>query len=263
MIAGISTACFYPMYTEEALFQLARQGVAAAEVFLNSQSELEPAYLKELRRVADAAGVRLLSVHPFTSGMEPMLFFSGYQRRFADGRELYRSYYRAANILGAGMVVFHGNIAQFRMEREDYFQRFGILMADAAREGVELCHENVSRCTGRSPDFFLDMARYLPESRYVFDVKQAVRAGEDVFEFAEAMGKRVAHVHISDHNVDHDCMVLGQGVFHTREFLSYLRSQGFDGGVIVELYRENFGDVVELYESYQHLCREISTVAQS
>lgn len=260
MIAGISTACFYPMVTEEALALLAEKGVAATEIFLNSSSELAPAYLKELRQMADAAGVRLLSVHPFTSGMEPMLFFSGYQRRFEDGRDYYRRYYQAANILGAEIVVFHGNIAQFRMKREEYFDRFGILLADARKEGAEICHENVSRCTGRSPDFFLDMTRCLPDARYVFDVKQAVRAGEDVFEFVEAMGKRVAHVHISDHNVDHDCMSIGKGVFHIPEFLSYLHSQDFGGGVIVELYRENFSGIVELFEGYQQLCSDISTL---
>lgn len=259
MVTGISTACLYPMPTEEALSVLAERGVRAAEVFINSHTELEPGYLRNLRKIADDAGLRILSVHPFTSGMEPMLFFSEYHRRFEDGRDFYRTYYRAAQILGAEIVVFHGNIAQFRMEKQEYFRRFDILLQDAHREGVWLCHENVSRCTGRTPEFYREMSRALPDARYVLDVKQAVRAGEDVFEFAEAMGRRIVHVHISDHNKEHDCMSIGAGVFHIPEFLSYLHSLGFSGGVIVELYRENFRDLVELFGGYQQLCMDVST----
>lgn len=261
MLAGISTSCFYPMHTENALTILAERGIVSTEIFINCQSELETGYLRKLRRIADSGGVKILSIHPFTSSMEPLLFFSEYRRRFEDGREYYRAYYEAAEILGAEIVVFHGNIAQFRMEREEYFHRFGTLMEDAGRHGVRLCHENVSRCTGRSPDFFAEMSRCLPEARYVFDIKQAVRAGEDVFEFAEAMGKQIAHVHISDHSSKQDCLPVGKGVFHIPEFLSYLKTQGFQGGVIVELYRENFMDFVELYEGYQQLYQYISTIA--
>lgn len=261
MYPGISTACLYPMETEKALRMLAEKGVEAAEVFINSQSELAPGYLRELRRVADSFGMRLLSLHPFTSGMEPMLFFSTYHRRFEDGRNFYRTYYQAASILGADIVVFHGNIVQFRMELGEYFDRFGVLMEDARKEGCLLCHENVSRCTGRSPLFFREMAKQLPDARFVFDVKQAVRAGEDVFEFVEEMGERIAHVHISDHTPQEDCLPIGKGVFHIQEFLSYLGSIGFSGGVIVELYRENFGEFVELLRGYQQLCAYLSTGA--
>lgn len=261
MLAGISTACFYPMQTEKALAILAERHVSAAEVFINSHSELEEGYLLRLRRMADDAGIRLLAVHPFTSGMEPMLFFSKYSRRFEDGRDYYRKYYQAANILGAEIVVFHGNIAQFHMEIDEYFRRYDILLHDAAVMGVELCHENVSRCMGRSPVFFRDMARSLPHARFVLDVKQAVRAGEDVLAFVESMGKRIAHVHISDHNPEQDCLSIGRGVFHIPQFLSSLRLQGFAGGVVVELYRENFSGIVELFDGFQQLSRYISTVA--
>lgn len=261
MTAGISTACFYPMNTEDALAILAGKGVRAAEIFLNSHSELEPEYLLRLRKLADAAGMRLLSVHPFTSGMEPMLFFSDYERRFEDGREYYRRYYQAANLLGADMVVFHGNIAQWRMEMRDYCHRFAALMGDAKAEGVMLCHENVSRCTGRSPGFYREMSHMLPGARYVLDVKQVIRAGEDVFAFVEAMGKHIAHVHISDHTAEQDCLSIGKGTFHISQFLSSLAAKGYGGGVMVELYRENFRDIVELIEGYQQLSREISTIS--
>ena len=42
MIFGISTACFYPELTEKAAEWLAAAKIPAAEVFLNSPSELAP-----------------------------------------------------------------------------------------------------------------------------------------------------------------------------------------------------------------------------
>lgn len=41
MSVGISTACFYPAATEEALRCVAEAGAKVTEVFFNSPSELE------------------------------------------------------------------------------------------------------------------------------------------------------------------------------------------------------------------------------
>lgn len=261
MIAGVSTACFYPEETESALAALAEGGVAATEIFLNCASELDPAYLRDLRRTADDAQMQILSVHPFTSGMEPMLFFSSYARRYADGREFYRRYWQAANILGAQIVVFHGCGVKKPVTMSEYVERYGTLLEDAKREGVTLCHENVTRCMSRSADFFRELSRQLPQARYVLDVKQAVRAGEDVFALAQAMGERILHVHMSDHNAGRDCLSIGEGVFNISKFLLLLDSLGFDGGAVVELYRENYHGLVELLAGYQRLCGYISTLA--
>ena len=58
MVAGISTASYYPEVPEFALKRMAVLGVKAAEVFINAPSELEKPYLRELRRIADRGGVR-------------------------------------------------------------------------------------------------------------------------------------------------------------------------------------------------------------
>lgn len=106
VLAGLSTACFYPELTERGLMFAASIGAQAAEVFFNAPSELTDSFVRELRRIADGSGTRILSVHPFTSGLEPLLFFSGYRRRFCDGVELYKRYFHAANLLGANLLVF-------------------------------------------------------------------------------------------------------------------------------------------------------------
>ena len=259
MLAGISTACMYPQYTEISMRQLADMPVQCTEVFINCAQELHIPYLHELRRIARDGGVRILSLHPYTSGMEPMYFFSQYDRRFEEGREIYKRYYEAAGELGADIVVFHGGHRGVHMEPAQYFERFGRLLQDARAQGVELCHENVARCTSHTPSFFTALSAVLPEARFVFDVKQAVRAGEDPIAFAQVMGRKIRHVHISDHAPHKDCLPPGAGVFNIGELLNLLRRNAFSGGVIVELYRENFGDFVELKAAYQLLCTEIST----
>lgn len=259
MTPGISTACFYPEHTEDALLRLAERGVEAAEVFFNCLGEASAQNASRLRKIADGGGTRILAVHPFTSGMEPMLFFSRYDRRFLEGRDLYLRYCEAANILGARILVFHGGFRQTPVTREEYFERFGRLAEDLAAEGVDLCHENVDRCTGWQPDFFRGMKKALPDAGFVLDVKQCVRAGVGIFEMADAMAGHLRHLHISDNTPEAECLPPGTGTFNIAELLFKLRKNAHDAGVIVELYRENFGEDVEIFASYQHLCRILST----
>ncbi|WRS28180.1 sugar phosphate isomerase/epimerase [Oscillospiraceae bacterium MB08-C2-2] len=258
MLPGVSTACLYPQELESALRKLANISVKATEVFINSFSELEEPFLKRLRSIADSGGTQVLSVHPFTCGLEPMLFFSGYDRRLEDGREFYKKYYQAACILGAKLVMFHGNYRTTPIPREKYFSRYQLLMEDAAAFGVELCHENVSRCAGYDPSFFSEMKKCLPDAGFVLDLKQCIRSGVAFPDMISAMGDGVRHIHISDHDQNHDCMLLGRGQLDLPNFIDSVAKNGFDGGIIVELYRENFGDFVEIKQCYQHLFNHLS-----
>lgn len=263
MMTGISTACLYPLITEEALKTLISIGVESVELFVNCNYEISPSMLREIRAIADGSGVKILSLHPWHGPIESIMCFSRYERRFQEGLELYKKYYQAANMLGAELVVFHGGARAAGIEYAEYFDRFGRMVEDSIANGSCLCQENVSRCTSWSPDFFREMAKALPDAEFVFDIKQAIRAGADVFEFAEAMAGRIKHVHFSDNDEAHDCLPPGKGTFNTREFLSLITKNGFDGGVIVELYRENFGEIVELSQGYQHLFTYVSTALKN
>lgn len=263
MTPGISTACLYPLYTEEAFKAIAQHKVEAVEVFINCAEEISPSYLNSLRVSALGYGVKILSLHPYMSAMESMFFFSDYERRFLEGQELYKKYYEAANLLGANAVVFHGCAYPVKIGYDEYFDRFGRLLEDSIAHGSMLCHENVSRCTSRDSRFFKALKKALPKAEFIFDVKQAVRAGEDVNEFAKTMSGRIRHIHFSDHCSGSDCLPPGKGSFNIRYFLERIRAEGFDGGVIVELYRENISGIVELLAGYKHLCTQISTVLKS
>ena len=107
MSVGISTACFYPAATEEALHCVAEAGAKVTEVFFNSPSELEPDFLRRISSIASDSGIRIRSIHPFTSFAEGYILFSQYERRFDDYREFYKKYYAAASVIGAKIVVLH------------------------------------------------------------------------------------------------------------------------------------------------------------
>ena len=81
---GISSATFYPMLTEDAIDQIIKLGYRKAEIFLNSECEFTPDYIHELHSRLDAGGVEVISVHPYTSAIEALFFFTAYPRRAND-----------------------------------------------------------------------------------------------------------------------------------------------------------------------------------
>ncbi|MBR5559675.1 MAG: sugar phosphate isomerase/epimerase [Oscillospiraceae bacterium] len=253
MQLGISTSCYYPRTTEESLRILLDAGVKTLEVFFNSHSELEPEYLLQLRAMANEAGAKIVSVHPYTSGMEGILFFSDYDRRFADSREYYKRYYQAANILGARIVVFHGGYKHQVMAVEEYAHRIDILDTDARKAGVCLAQENVERNMSRSPGFLRQLYQLRPQQRFVFDLKQAIRAEQDPLEVLEAMGGGVVHLHLSDHLPGHDCLPPGMGETDFAPLFAQAAAQGFAGSAVIELYRKNFEDQHQLDKGLEYL----------
>ena len=69
MNIGISTASFYPMLLEDGINIAADLGYRRVEMFLNSESEYDPAFCKERRRQLDDLGIEVISMHPYTSAM--------------------------------------------------------------------------------------------------------------------------------------------------------------------------------------------------
>ena len=181
------------------------------------------------------------------------MFFSSYYRRFQDGIEIYKRFFHAANLLGANILVFHGDRRGSNLPRNQYFDLFGELMEAGKRMGITVAQENVPRCASWCPDFFREMAVYLPEARFVLDLKQVIRADVSLEEMLEAMGHRIIHVHISDHRPGQDCLPIGKGDLDLKDLHQKLQSLGFQGNILLELYRDNYGEYKELLESYQVL----------
>ena len=69
---GVSSACFYPMETLCAVRQLCAWKIPNIEIFFNSPRELKEEYVQKLHQLCQQSGTQVVSVHPFTSGIEPL-----------------------------------------------------------------------------------------------------------------------------------------------------------------------------------------------
>lgn len=246
---GISTACLYPQETERSLELLLQQGFRQFEFFFNSASELKPGYLREILRQMEPYGAKAVSLHPYSSGIESTLFFSAYERRFADSVELYKTYFEAAAVLNAPIVVLHGDKAQVLSE-EQSFERFGRLAREAGRFGVRLAQENVRSRRCASSAVVARMREYLgADAAFVLDLKQAIMAGEDPLAMCRAMGDRLCHLHLNDYSAQNPCILPGQGGMDYAALFRQLDKQNFSGSAVIEVYRESFGEPEELWKS--------------
>jgi len=239
------------METEKALETLGKLGVRTVEIFFNAPSELQPEFLAKLKAIAQQYALKIIAIHPYSSGFEPFMFFTNYERRFQDAMVMYEDYYRAANDLGAKIVVLHGDRKEGQLPDEVYYDRFGEMFLHAKQNGVILAQENVERCRSRSSSFIRRMYEYLGDNvRFVLDLKQAVRSGEDIFTMCNAMDKGIVHLHLSDNCAQGDCLPPGSGTFDFAALKQHLKSHGYMGSGVIELYRNNYKTTANLYESY-------------
>ncbi|MBR0140961.1 MAG: sugar phosphate isomerase/epimerase [Ruminococcus sp.] len=252
MKAGVSTACLYPMPVEESLYQLAVNGVANVEIFINTHSELKKDFACNIADILKRFDVKCRAVHPFTCELEPLMFFSEYERRMDDILEYYRLYFSFMNIVGADIFVFHG--AKGNITKELYCERYSRLFSLGKEYGVRVAVENVSRCRSSSSAFIRDIAKMLGNDfSFVLDTKQAIRSGETPFAFVEAAGKSLEHIHISDSGELGDCLPVGKGNFRFRQFFDKVNSVNPDASVILELYRNGFRGISDLVSGYNIL----------
>ncbi|MGI6180446.1 MAG: sugar phosphate isomerase/epimerase family protein [Agathobaculum sp.] len=259
MRLGVSTACFYPQPLEEILPVLSGMGVRAAEIFFNTESEFEPRFYERLGAQAAQLGLDIVSIHPYTSLMEGLLFFSDYRRRLEDGLTQYRRYFACAAALGARCLTFHGERDMGPPDTPERWARkcaaYRRLCALADEYGVKVAQENVAWCRSRHPDYIRALYRDVPELRYTLDIKQAHRAGQDWRVLMDAMGDRLINVHINDFSKEQSCMLPCSGMMDYTAFFSRMHRLGYDGHALVEVYRSNFGEAEELRRSVCALSR--------
>lgn len=259
MRVGISTACFYPQPLEESLQILAGLGVHAIEIFFNTESEFSPRFYEGLGAEARSLGLEVVSVHPYTSLMEGMLLFSDYARRTEDGMLQYQRYFECAAALGAQYFTFHGERDMGHADDPARWERkcaaYRRLCALASACGVTLAQENVAWCRSHDPAFIHALYRDVPELRYTLDIKQAYRAGHNWRDFLNAMGDRLVNVHINDFSAEQSCLLPGDGTMDYADFFSRLRSIGYNGHTLIEVYRNNFREPAEIERALRVLGR--------
>ncbi len=254
----------YPELTEEVLYNYAVNGIAHVEIFFNSDCELHPAFVANLKEIMDRYDMTCRSVHPFSCPAEPIMLFSQYERRVADMLDYYQKVFEAAQRLGAEYFILHGNYLSTEVSPEFYCERFQRLAETAERYHVTVLQENVSRCQAGSLRFMREMSKLLgKQAKFVLDIKQAVRSGESPMNILHMLGSHIVHVHMSDHSEKGDCLLLGTGNFRIRNFLEVLYGYHPESSVMLELYRNNFRGISDLVSNYRMLRSMISGIEKN
>lgn len=256
MAVGISSSCYYPLETERALQRLADAGIRDTEIFFNAQCETHGAFLKTICDVVRQGSLSVHAVHPYCSFAETHLLFSPYKRRMLDGIEVYKGLCDAANTLGAKYLIVHGEKEPFRISDDEYIERFARLEEIVRAEGICLTQENVVHFRSQTTQFLEKMRSGMGEHFHMtFDVKQAVRSGQDPLDFAKRFSDSIVHVHISDHGDKGDCLPPGKGSFSFESLFSLLCRAGYRGQYMIELYRSSYTDEAELLDCYKKVSK--------
>lgn len=263
MDIGASTACLYPLETEKALYELAIRDIKNMEIFINSVDELDGEIYADIRKTIADYNISVKSFHPFSSPMESLFLFSDYQRRTDYLIDMYKRYFERLSELGAKFFILHGAIISSNVPDDRYLERYLKLYRTAQEFGVTVLQENISYCKSCELDFLKKMSRELgDEVRFVLDTKQARRSKVDVYDFLDAVGDKVAHIHISDCDEKGDCLPIGKGKFCFEKLFAKLGELKFDGSMIVELYRENYTSYDDLKDSVTALQKKLDDYRQ-
>jgi len=230
--------------TLPAWFELAAAlGLDGADLSVAHVASRSPAYLAELRRAAESAGVQIVMLATYTDFTHPDA--AERQRQVED----LRAWIEAAARLGAPFLrVTAGQDHPGVEERDGLAWAAAGLSAcvdEAQAAGVRLLYENhVRGAYWRANDFTQPAARFLEVVRrtegsglgVLFDTANPLALGDDPLALLEQVLGRVGAVHLSDirRAGAFEPVVLGTGAAPIVELLRRLVAGGFDGWVSVE-----------------------------
>lgn len=263
MEIGISTASYFSkLQLEDAVLDIGAHGVPICEVFFNSFSEYDPAFVELLQERFSRSNLRVFSVHPMSMQFEPQLF-SIHPRQRDDAWRIFEQVLKDGNRLGASHYVMHGPARLFGGVKNIGLARiapiFLELAALARQYDIQLTLENVSWCVFNEPEFGLRLLDAIGGDalRFTLDVKQAVRSGHDPVEYIQAVGSRIVNVHLCDatqqENGSARYAMPGAGEYDFLRMFNELARCGYQGPAFIEVYSDMYQAIPELYESYDRM----------
>lgn len=258
MKIGLSTASYFQkMQIEDAIPDIGAHGVRLCEVFLNTFSEYEPAFVELLAERLSASNIDVFSVHPMSMQFEPQLF-SIHPRQREDALDLYERVLAAGKRMGARCYVMHGPARLFGGVKNIELNRIAPIFLDLAERaqayGIQLTLENVSWCVFNEPEFGARLQALTGGLiKHTLDVKQAVRSGFDPQDFIRAVGEHIVNVHLCDAtrlpsgSVRYD--MPGFGEYDFVSMFNLLGEKGYTGPAFIEVYSDMYEEIPTLYES--------------
>ena len=261
MLQAVSSACLFPMLTEDAFQSLCETGIRNIELFLNAPSEATPAFAKKIRSIQQQYNIHIPAVHPWTAASEYYMLFAKYQRRYEDFFEQAKEIFSLMNEVGADIYILHGALLGKIPDVSFYCERYHQLVELGKQFGVTVTHENVYKYVGSELSFLQELCRQLgDDAKLTFDTKQATRSEVNIDEALQTIGTHIAHVHLSDNGSVGDCLRIGQGSFDIPAFLTKLHGIGYHGALTLELYRDAFSIPAELAEDYHKIEKIIKEI---
>lgn len=255
MQVGISTASMLiRKQTEDALEFLAQKNVQCAEVFLASYCE----YKKEFGKILSSkkGNVNIHSMHVLTTQYEPQLY-SINQRAQKDSFEYLDMAMKCAKEFGAKYYTFHGGARFKKTPFKIDYERVGEItqkIIDVAKKyDVTLAYENVHWGYYNYIGFFDEIRKRAQGLKATLDVKQARQSGIHYREYINEMKGDIVTVHLSDIDSQGKMCLPGQGITDFYDIFTRLKDVGFDGGIIIESYQNDYKSYDELFESLEYV----------
>ncbi len=255
MEIGVSTATLFGReYNETALTILNKINSRVTEIFLESFCEYKTEYAKKL--LETLGDLKVHSVHTLNTHFEPQLF-SVNKRAYDDALLIFEEVLKCAQILGAKNYTMHGRIRIKKGTEFNNFSEYGkyfSYLTDLCKKyGVELCIENVEWAFYGKVGFFKGVKEFATDLKSCLDIKQARISGYDFRDYISDMGNSINTVHLSDHDEKGRILLPGKGKFDFRELFNRLNDVGFNGNMLIEVYKESFSDYDEVVESLEYL----------
>ena len=257
MNIGISTGCFFPIETSEAVKRAGELGSKYIEIFFNTHSELSEEYLYKLKDIIDSYGMQVVSIHPYTSAIESFMFFSIHDYKLQDSISMYEAYFKACNILGCKYVVMHGCLSTYTfMDMKRYCNNLNLLSQRAREYGVYISQENVYKYKCGYIKNIEQFIKYADKDiKFTFDIKQAVKSRQSIYKILELTKDRISHVHISDFTGRNHSLVPFTGSFNYDRFFNYIKENTSAEAALVELYSPVIESDRQLTEVLQKLSK--------
>ncbi len=254
MEIGISTASlFLRMYNEDAVKCLDKLDSRVAEVFLESFSEYREEFGKKLKE--NLGNLKIHSIHVVTTQYEPQLFEENDRAR-NDAFEMFENVLKCGYQIDAKNYTLHGK-AKLKptvvFNKFDlYIKSFNRLSEIAEKYGISVCLENVFWCFYNYVGFFSKLKDECPKLRTCLDVKQARLSGYEISDYIKEMAGRINTVHLSDYDDNGMCLP-GKGKTDFEELFKRLKDAGFNGNMLIEVYKDDYKDINELSQSLEYL----------
>ncbi len=254
MKIGVSTASLYPLETEKALEAIGKSGVKNCEIFFNAECELKPDFSKLLLDIKNRYDMNITAIHPTMSLAESFMIFSEYKRRFYEALEKFARYGEIAAMLGAKYINLHGGKPNGLTSDLEYCERYMSLNREALKSGVTVLQENVAHHRSGNIDFMRSIKEILGiDAKFCLDIKQSVRCGYNPFNLINEFYDNTHHYHISDHTQTDDCLLPLNGNFDFKEFFKILKNNDYQGACIIEVYKNSYKDISEIFNSCKNL----------